>query len=844
EKFKKIDMPSRVAESLWKIARDEDLLGRYLDASESFDEAYKQYMVAAQKIHQFSEFYQDYASYMKAWSEIEKARDYHLKKRYEQAKEKYEKAASIKESIERWNHLSPNYFALAKLEEAEHISRFEQADEARRLFQQAITLFGEAKDSLTSNIRKIQDANQEKITVELDATINSRKEYCLGRIALEEAKVLDRQGDHFSSSEKFGEAARIFKELSEKSPSNGEHQELQPIIFLCRAWERMMLGEAKTSPTMYNEAAELFEKAREYISDQQTNLLALANSNFCRALEAGTTYETTRDLSLYTTAKKFMEAASNSYLKAGFPKASEYAVATQRLFDGYVYMEDGNKEADPQKKVKYYRIAEKVLQSSIGLFEKAEHGEKAEQVQKLLAKVREEQTLAASLSEILNAPAIASSTTGFTIPAPSREKAVGLDEFQHTSIQTHLTIPEEVMMGEDFEIQLDLVNVAKSPGSLVRITNFIPRELTVSEVPSDFTVENGSIELGGKPFEPLKVETIKTTVKATELGVFKVNPEVIYLDDVGQFQTSTTKVVFLKVQRGDEKKPRLKKYRLLYKDLLKEHPRTLKEECRIAIAQIGVSQSGDIVGEFYEEKGKGLFGLRPNKVEAVKRNVRSLVERAHEKNANILLFPELTIDLNYDQLLEEIISLAKKFNMYIIPGSYHDQKTKLNVSVVVGPDGILWRQEKHIPAIIRHEGKRFTEGIEVQKTKQTIVCNTEFGRIVIAICRDFLDMDLRVEMKNFDPPIDLVFNPAFTPVTADFRAVHFDARRSIYSYCFFANVAEFGDSFIYTPEKERVERTIPPKEEDIIFKDIDLIGLRSVQKNWTKEEKRFIQSTK
>ncbi|UCD96115.1 MAG: hypothetical protein JSV35_06370, partial [Candidatus Bathyarchaeota archaeon] len=87
EKFKKIDMPSRVAESLWKIARDEDLLGQYIDASESFDEAYKQYMVAAQKIHQFSEFYQDYASYMKAWSEIEKARDHHSKKRYEQAKE-------------------------------------------------------------------------------------------------------------------------------------------------------------------------------------------------------------------------------------------------------------------------------------------------------------------------------------------------------------------------------------------------------------------------------------------------------------------------------------------------------------------------------------------------------------------------------------------------------------------------------------------------------------------------------------------------------------------------------------------------------------------------------------
>lgn len=39
---------------------------------------------------------------------------------------------------------------------------------------------------------------------------------------------------------------------------------------------------------------------------------------------------------------------------------------------------------------------------------------------------------------------------------------------------------------------------------------------------------------------------------------------------------------------------------------------------------------------------------------------------------------------------------------------------------------------------------------------------------------------------NFKPPVDLIFNPAFTPVTADFKAAHFDARRSIYAWSFFA----------------------------------------------------------
>lgn len=291
-----------------------------------------------------------------------------------------------------------------------------------------------------------------------------------------------------------------------------------------------------------------------------------------------------------------------------------------------------------------------------------------------------------------------------------------------------------------------------------------------------------------------------------------------------------------------------KKYELVYMNLLKEYPRIERSQFRVAVAQIGVSKTGDILTEFYKEKASGLLRLREDKVEMTRSRVKDMIETAHAKGADILLFPELTVDLSCLQLREDVARLAKTYEMYIIPGSYHDEETKRNVCIVIGPDGILWRQEKHIPATIHHEGKRFEEGIEVGSfPKKTFVCDTGFGRIAIAICRDFLDMDLRVELKNFEPPVDLVFNPAFTPVTADFKAAHFDARRSIYAYCFFANVAEFGDSLIYTPERERVERTVPSKEESLIYKDVDLFRLRSERKKWEKErseEKQFIQSTR
>ncbi|UCE10870.1 MAG: tetratricopeptide repeat protein [Candidatus Thorarchaeota archaeon] len=307
------------------------------------------------------------------------------------------------------------------------------------------------------------------------------------------------------------------------------------------------------------------------------------------------------------------------------------------------------------------------------------------------------------------------------------------------------------------------------------------------------------------------------------------------------------------VLTDEEKKTAVKEirgrdYSLEHFDHLEQSQGSEKSEFRVGVAQIGVSQNGDILGENYDERAPGLFGIREDQAQLLWSKALAMIKKAHQEGVNILLFPELTIDLNYSQFLEEIVELAKVNQMYIIPGSFHDSEQKRNVSVVVGPDGVVWEQEKHIPAMIHFEGRRIKEGILTSDTpRKTIVCDTEYGRIAIAICRDFLDMDLRVELKNFEPPVDLILNPAFTPVTADFEAVHFDARRSIYAYCFFANVAEFGDSRIYTPEKERAELRIPTKEEGLIFKDVDLFRLRSERKKWEIEQKKhrlFIQSTR
>jgi predicted amidohydrolase len=345
-----------------------------------------------------------------------------------------------------------------------------------------------------------------------------------------------------------------------------------------------------------------------------------------------------------------------------------------------------------------------------------------------------------------------------------------------------------------------------------------------------------------------EIDTLQSEVKKWE-SVLDVKPSKTEMVSLTNLDDLLARMVKQTVENmGIEQSERASsKYNLVQRDLLQGTDKSERSKFRVGIAQIGLSQKGDILNELYEEKVDGLIGLRDESVDLTKSKMKDMVEKAHAEGVNILLFPEMTIDLSYDELADELETLATENDMIIIPGSFHDQSSRRNVCRVYGPDGILWEQEKHIPAIIHIGGNRIIERIDIPESKNTYICKTEFGRIAITICRDFLDMDLRVELKNADPPVDLVINPAFTPVTADFNAAHFDARRSIYAYCFFANVAEFGNSLIYTPEKDRTERNINKGEEGIILKDVDLFHLRAERKKWEKERKKqvsFIQSTK
>jgi hypothetical protein len=557
ESARNVERFSLVAESYWKIAKTQDTLGEHVDAAASFDYASANYLESAERIPQLKEFYIDYSTYMHAWKEIEHARDSHKKKQFDKAEKHYEKAAELHESTIRWNQLNTNYLAWASLERAEGSSRRNQTEEAKGLFRKTATLFSEAEKEIMAKLGTLDVEEEKRSADELIAASKVRHEYCQGRVALEDAKLLDIRGDHLASSKMYRSAADTFEWVMDSSEEARE--EMQPLVYLCQAWQKMTQAEAEASPSHYLEASRLFEKVKDSSSDESSKRLALGHSLFCLALEAGAKFESNRDIEFYTEAIRHLGGAAVQYMRAGNSSASEYARATQRLLDAYVYMDNANMETDPQKKAKHYLMAEKTLESSAISYHSAMHPEKSDEVQELLARVRDDRDWAISLIEVTHAPAFVSSTEAFVAPTSTREVAVGLERLEHADVQGNLFLNEDTVDdGENIEIHIELINAGRGTAQLVTIEGALPDGIEAVQVSDNCVIEDGDLEFGGKLLHTLRMEEVSLTLKSMNIGTFQYRPRVVYLDDAGNRKSFTPNpVIFNVTEAMKPKKGRL-----------------------------------------------------------------------------------------------------------------------------------------------------------------------------------------------------------------------------------------------------------------------------------------------
>lgn len=525
---------SQSAETNWEAAQTYDRLGEYLKASERFDLAAKDYEKAATNIPRLNEFYADHAIYMKAWAEIERAKYHHLRQEPGLAKESYENASAMHKSTRRWSYLTANYSAWAKIEQAEDLSRNENSQEAVKAFEDAAHLFQESKSSLHDQVAKIENSSEKQMVRDLERAADIRRDYCKARIVLEQARMLDKQGDALATSEKYGQAASSFETIAEKLESDQDRKEILLMITLTKAWQAMALAEAETSPDHYERASQLFDEAKDLSTGEKAKLLVAGHSRFCKALGIGMRFVEKGDVTLHAEATKHLQSAADNYLKAGHKKESVYAKASKLLFDGYVHMGKASAEDDQGKRAKLYMMAEKVLHESAISYEDAKQPGKRDQVLRLLEKVKEERELALSLTEVLRAPDTISSTAAFPTPTPSHETATGLERFEHTDIEVILVAhPKHLHVGQDIEIEIEMTNAGKGAARLTRVEGLIPNGFEVVSKPERCMIDGNCLDLRGRRLEALRTEVVKFVMRPTIKGKFSLNPRIQYQDESG-----------------------------------------------------------------------------------------------------------------------------------------------------------------------------------------------------------------------------------------------------------------------------------------------------------------------
>jgi len=541
--------PSRRAESLWSAARAYDALEDHQKAHERFVQAADQYKSAAEKLPKLTRLYQEHYRYMEAWSEVELAKQHHIAQEYGLSGEHFGKAADLFASTQRWQYLAANYSAWSSVGKAEALSSSEKNREAMSAFGEAQERFEESRKTVQAHLAKIQDAEEAEVASGLVKVAGLRKDYCRARRAIEEARILEKQGQDAASSKKYKQAVDILEKGMPKLGSDRDRKEISLVVVLAKAWQMMNDAEAEDSPELFSRAADLFEQAKNLSQGERAKALALGHSRFCKALEAGMRFSDTCEASFHAEATRHLDGAAKHYLKADHRTASEYANASKLLFDGYVYMDKASREDDQQKRAKLYLLAEKVLEASAESYEKAEYPGKKKQVFKLLEKVRRDRKLALSLTEALRAPDIVSTATGFVPPTPAYEKATGLERFEHADVQASVIArPVDLQVGQDLNIVIELVNAGRGTAQLTKVEEVIPRGFEIVSEPEKYRVEDSYLNMKGRRLDALKTEDVKLALKPTIRGEFTLRPRIMYLDEAGKYRSCEPESVTISVK--------------------------------------------------------------------------------------------------------------------------------------------------------------------------------------------------------------------------------------------------------------------------------------------------------
>lgn len=127
-------------------------------------------------------------------------------------------------------------------------------------------------------------------------------------------------------------------------------------------------------------------------------------------------------------------------------------------------------------------------------------------------------------------------------------------QFEHANVQLSIMMPRKIKLGSEFEIRLDIVNVARNPGKLVKVEGLLPSGSKVVSLPTFCAVKDNSIEMKKKSIGPFQTETIKLRQAILKEGTYTFSPILFFLDDLGEIKTSKTQPITVTVELASSRK--------------------------------------------------------------------------------------------------------------------------------------------------------------------------------------------------------------------------------------------------------------------------------------------------
>ena len=98
--------------------------------------------------------------------------------------------------------------------------------------------------------------------------------------------------------------------------------------------------------------------------------------------------------------------------------------------------------------------------------------------------------------------------------------------FQHSNVQAAMIAPIEVDVDKEFNIRLDIVNIGKKPGRLVRVEELILPEFKTNTFTDNCNLTRWIHFIERRKFLDLfRLNHLNFSLQATKTGVYQISPQ-------------------------------------------------------------------------------------------------------------------------------------------------------------------------------------------------------------------------------------------------------------------------------------------------------------------------------